>query len=116
MSSAHEQRALRHAERPDVVVADARGGRLAFDKDGMGGAPGQCFQAERAGPRKDVNNARTFDDVAAPPFRVMQNIEDGLARAVAGRPRGAAFRASDGSSLQVSADDAHAAVASIRRL
>ena len=75
----------------DVVADAAAGGAVGLDEQTEGRAARDRLETQRAGAGEGVDHPRAFK--RRRPFGVGQHVEDGLPRAVGGRPRLTTFRA-----------------------
>ena len=80
VASASEFARASQAECLDVFPHRAPGIGIVFDKEAVGRAARQCFEAERTGPREQIEHARALDAEVLHPVR--EDIEEGLANPV----------------------------------
>src|SRR5690348_5220396 len=83
------------------VFANQFDGRIVlFEEDDFLRAAAECFDADGAGSREDVQEARAFDHRA-------EDVEESFAEAVAGGPEFASPERFDLAAAELSGDDAH---------
>src|SRR5262249_40854563 len=91
---------------------DVGGKRLArlpilFDEGREARAAGERLEAEGAGPRENVEDARLLEDRRRSEAAVSEDVEERLARSVRGRAHGVAWRRRDAPAAMPTGDDPH---------
>ncbi len=98
----------RLAERGDVLLQGRARLAVLLDESGMARAARQRFEAESAGAGKGVEHHRVEACILLAETPMREDVEHRFARAIAGRPHGAAFRREQHAVAMLTGDDPHA--------
>ena len=104
VASRRKMRGAAQTERGDVFSQQRAGVGAFVDEQRECGAARQSFDAKCAGAGKEIEHARLRYRIA---ISVHEDIEQGFAQPVGGRPDRGRFRARQRASAQAAADDAH---------